>query len=221
MALEKELKYGLTESEYKKILRSLRSHIKSREQQDNYYLDNPRLRLRSKKIGLRVRITNRRHATLTLKQSFTPAGKAGPRALKVRKEWEYPLPLGAARAVLRDPQKVLRLNNPIPVILRQQIKKNHWEKLVVLGCLSNLRYTATPHPKFKIEVDHYKLFSKDYYEIELESTRPREADIWLRAWLQERGIELHPRRTSKLRRFLLELKKSQAIERKKHRRKKK
>ncbi|MCB0404103.1 MAG: CYTH domain-containing protein [Bdellovibrionales bacterium] len=221
MALEKELKYGLTESEYKTVLRSLRSHIKSREEQDNYYLDNPRLRLRSKKIGLRVRITNRRHATLTLKQSFSPTGKSGPRALKVRKEWEYALPLGAARAVLRDPQKVLRLNNRIPIILRQQIKRNHWEKLAVLGCLSNLRYTATPDPRFKVELDHYKLFSKNYYEIELESTRPKEADRWLRAWLHGKGIELHPRRTSKLRRFLLELKKRQATDRKKNRRKKK
>ncbi|MCB0418708.1 MAG: CYTH domain-containing protein [Bdellovibrionaceae bacterium] len=221
MALEKELKYGLTESEYKKVLRSLRSHIASREEQDNYYIDNPRLRLRSKKIGLRVRITNKRHATVTLKQSFVPTGKTGPRALKVRKEWEYSLPLGAARAVLRDPQKVLRLNNHIPTILQQQLKKTHWEKLEVLGCLSNLRYTATPHPKFKVELDHYKLFSKNYYEIELESTRPKEADTWLRAWLHEKGIELHPRRTSKLRRFLLELKKGRAAEQKKRRRKKK
>lgn len=220
MALEKELKYGLTKAEYRKLARAIRPVLEKTEQQDNHYVDHPRLRLRTKKIGLRVRITNRHSATLTLKQSLNARSKSGPAALKVRKEWEYDLPLGAARATLRDPQKLMRLKNRIPSIIRKAVPKKTWENLTVLGTLSNTRHTARPHKDFKIELDHYQLFSKNYYEVELESTRPEQADLWIRGWLHSLGVDVRPRRTSKLRRFLIEFKKRRTPGPRKRRRKK-
>lgn len=207
--IEKELKYALTKREYQKLLKACRRRVQRQDHHLNCYFDDSKLRLRKQRYGLRVRIVNGKHAYITLKHPARP-GKKTVRSLKVRKEYEEPIPYKTAKSVIKGKKRVADLRS-IPIrILKHHISREAVQRVRPLGTIRTVRtLVRTNGGSIELEIDKFKLFGHTFYELEVETFRPKRADLVVRALFRQNRITYHPITKSKLGRFLEEWKRNQ------------
>lgn len=199
--LEKELKYLLTKKDYDTLVRACRKKVVGLVTQTNFYFDDSSLSLRSKRVGLRVRIENNKHCTLTVKEPSNLRSKKVPK-LKIRKEWESRLSLQAAKKLISGKVPIHSLKSK-PI----QILKTHlsWEQLIHISPLGSLKTTRTfvlADKSTLLEIDKFKMFKKKFYELEVETNHPSHTDKVVRTLFKKHGISYRPITKSKLGRFL-------------------
>lgn len=199
--LEKELKYLLTKQGYAKLISVTRRHVREKIKHTNYYFDDPRLRLRKKKFGLRIRIQNGNKAFITLKEPAAfPTGKVP--SLKVRHEWETEIPLKTAKAILAGKKQMADLKIKPIQILKRRFNNASLDKIAVLGSVKTLRTVVVCRNRVELEIDKFKMFNKKFYELEVETEKPAFADRTVRLLLRRHRIPYHPITKSKLGRFI-------------------
>jgi len=181
-------------------MKACRKHIDRKDHHTNYYFDCKRLKLRKRKFGLRIRLVNKRKAVLTLK--FPAKGHhSSMKSLKVRHEFEEPIRMQSAQAIILGKKKVIELKAQPIKVLKKAFPRNHLELIYPLGAVKTVR-TIAKLPKVKIELDSFQMFGKKFYELEVETEKPKSADKAIRNLLRENKIPYHPITKSKLRRFL-------------------
>jgi len=199
--IEKELKYYLTKTQYEKLIKSSRPDQIRTIKQINYYFDDSLLRLRKRKLGLRIRLEDGQIGTLTLKE---PAGKLHPklRKLKIRYEWESPISIATARSVIKHKKPIASLNKKPIRILKKHFSDKELSGLKTLGNIKTTRTLICLSKDLTIEIDKYKMFNQKFYELEVESHYPEEADRHVRIFLKKHRIPYRPISQSKLGRFI-------------------
>ncbi|MGE3759362.1 MAG: CYTH domain-containing protein [Pseudobdellovibrionaceae bacterium] len=205
--IEKELKYALTKRDYQRLMRACRKKVRLQSEHLNCYFDDPKLKLRKKKYGLRVRIVDDKKAFVTLKHPAR-AGKKAVRSLKVRKEYEVPVNYKTAKAIIKGKKPLMDLRNMPVRVLRSAFSKNALQRIQPLGTIRTLRTVVVANGgSLELEIDKFKLFGHSYYELEVETFRPKRADQIVRWLFKENNIPYHPITKSKLGRFIEEWKK--------------
>jgi uncharacterized protein YjbK len=206
--MERELRYQLSSDGYRRIVRAFRSEIVGTRHLKNYYFDDPKLSLRRKRVSLRIRtIEGSRKAVVTLKYPPPKKHRTGPRALKVRYEFETTIPFRKAKAILSRKERINSLNiRPIRV-LKRLVGKNRLPYITSVGSLSTIR-SLLPLPFIGlVEIDRCSVFGKRFYELEVETDSAIPTDHRLRAWLTYCDLHPIPAPMSKSARFHLELEK--------------
>ncbi len=207
MAIERELKYRLTKSDYQKLLRAVRPFKAKKVRQHNYYFDDSHFTLRKNKLGLRIRILGNHRALLTLKRTLKQTRTTGLKAYKVRKEFETNLPFSAAKSIVQRRSAIQDVKAQPIRVLRRMISPKVRNNLRPIGKLSTDRKIVWVQKTLAFEIDRFQIFDKIFYEFEVETTRPTFADKAVREFLHDNHITYRPERTSKLKRFLKELRK--------------
>lgn len=195
---EIELKYALTETEYRRLRRGLRNPSTVRF--TNTFFDTPNRVLRKKGIGCRIRWIPGKPAILTVKHGGGTKG-----GLHRRQEIESSIPASRARRILsgKAPLSSLAGSEPMRVLLRLVGAK-------AVAALTRLGSLATSRTKFKFsgltgELNRCRLGRAYFHELEVESDRPKEADRLTRSLLEARGIPIRPESRTKLGRFFASL----------------
>jgi uncharacterized protein YjbK len=204
------LKYFLTRRDYDRLLKACRPHIDKKIHHTNYYFDNDRLKLRKRRFGLRIRLLDKRKAVLTLK--FPAKGRAGRssvKSLKIRHEFEEPIRMQAAKAIIKGKRQVTELKILPIKVLKKAFPRNHLDFIYPLGAVETVRTIAKLPKSIEIELDRFQMFGKRFYELEVETEKPKSADKAVRNLLRENKIPYHPITKSKLGRFLELWKRSQ------------
>lgn len=199
--LEKELKYFLSKKDYERLIKASRKQIERSVKQTNFYFDDKKLALRKKRIGLRVRIENNSTCTLTVKEPSKLRSKKLPK-LKIRKEWEVTLPLSLAKKLIRGKISISSLNTRPVQVLKQYFSKDYLETIQPLGAVKTVRTLVLAEKDTLLEIDKFKMFQQKFYELEVETENPVEADKVVRTLLKKHGIACRPITKSKLGRFL-------------------
>ena len=208
--LEKELKYQLNKSDYLKLLIVCERHVQKTVEYINYYFDDPKLRLRKRRFGLRVRIINGKRAVMTLKRPAQVKNKGIP-SLKIRHEYEEEIPYKVAKALLRGRKRLSQVD-VLPIqILRDLFSDSYLDKISPLGAVKTTRTIAKIPKRLEIEIDKCRVFEQRFYELEVETMSPRAADKIIRSLFEKHGIPYQPITKSKLGRFLDEWKKYRDI----------
>lgn len=199
--LEKELKYFLDRDSYSALIRATRNKVVGTVRQTNIYFDDSSLRLRKQKIGLRIRIQDEVTATLTLKEPSGIRSKKVPK-LKVRHEWESPIPLKTAKNLIKKKTSITSLSHTPIKMLKKRFPKEDLKKIGPLGSVKTLRTFVLAQRGVLLEIDKFKMFDKKFYELEVETHTPELADKVIREILKELHIPYRPITKSKLGRFL-------------------
>lgn len=203
--VEIELKYSLTRSEYLRLKHFLKSSPHKNKTQTNYYFDSLALGLRKKRIGLRIRTVGSRKAIVTIKFP-KPTKKGSISSLKVRYEYEAPIPIEAARQIIRGKKGIENLKNEPISVLKSKIPATLLKRLTCLGGLKTKRTTYRYHKDFILEVDESSFLGKTFYELEAETKKPKKTDATIRKIFMKAKVKCRPEDTSKLQRFLKEWK---------------
>ena len=199
--LEKELKYFLDKEGYSALIRATRSKVVGTVRQTNIYFDDSTLRLRKQKIGLRIRIQDGNKATLTLKEPSGIRSKKVPK-LKVRHEWESPIPLKTARNLIKRKTAIHALSHTPIKMLKKRFSKEELKRIGPLGSVKTIRTFALAQKGVLLEIDKFKMFNKKFYELEVETQSPEIADKVIKGLLKDLHIPYRPITKSKLGRFL-------------------
>ena len=199
-SIEKELKYRLSVDEYRRLLRVLKPQIVRQSHLQTYYLDDPALRLRKRRCGLRVRITDGAKAAVTLK---FPARGRGSRhkAYKRKHEFEKGIRFPTARKIIAGEVPITGLGSLPLQILRRMFPDSVLEGVGPLGCLTTYR-TLARFESLDFELDRCLLYDKRFYELEIETEEPDETDATVRTLFRAHGIRYSPSTESKLAKFL-------------------
>lgn len=208
MAVEKELKYKITAATYRQLIAILKASqsIQGIHLQKNTFFDTPDRALLAAGCVLRLRVENRSTAYLTLKGSKSGAGKI--RGFSARKEWESKISMARATRILKTPASVLGLGNEPVRRLKQAFKKSELSslnQLKVLGSFSTHRTKADIG--LPLEVDQFRVGTKTYYEIEVETTQPARTARRLGVFLEVFRLRAIPESRSKFQRFKASLRK--------------
>ena len=204
-SVETELKYSLSKEEYLKLKKYLKIFFIHKKQQTNFYFDTPQLNLKKNKIGLRIRIEDSHQATLTMK---LPAKKikSSMAGLKVRIEIETPVKMTTATTLIKNKKNISSLKNKAIKKLSQTVTKPDLDALICLGSLKNERIVFQ-HPEIGIlELDRSHFFGTTFYELEIETDKPRKIHPQITHLFRELKIVYCPGQQSKLERFLREWK---------------
>jgi len=205
MNSESELKYSLTAKEFKTLKKHLSSFAHDSKRQINHYFDSVNLNLKRKKIGLRIRITKKKAPILTVKFP-KPHKTPNLAALKVRYEYEEPISNQDAQRVLRGGKGIHDLKATPVRILKQKVAQKYLDQLVKLGTLKNHRTTYKYTHGLILELDQFTYFGKTFHELEIETSKPNQADLKIRELFRNLKIKYRPEKQSKLARFLKEWK---------------
>lgn len=199
--IEKELKYSLTKSQYDSLIKASHQLKSKTTKQINYYFDDPLLRLRKRKLGLRIRLEDNQKSTLTLKE---PAKQKQSKLtkLKVRYEWESPLSLTTAKRVIALEKPISSINKKPIRVLKQHFSQKDLTRITLLGSIKTTRTLVYLKKGLTLEIDKYKMFDQRFYELEVESQFPEQADRGVRAFLKKHQIPCKPISQSKLGRFI-------------------
>jgi uncharacterized protein YjbK len=196
---EIELKYAVTEAEYRRLRRRIRNG--STRRFTNHFFDTPDCLLRKRGIGCRLRVVPGRGAVLTVKH-----GGASRGGLHRRIEIEASVPEALGRRVARGLAPFAALPECAPVRrLLELVGEKELSRLERLGSLTTSRTTF----RFKGltgELDRCLLRGQYFHELEVESSTPKKADLLSRAWLEGAGIPVRPEARTKLGRFFSGLK---------------
>lgn len=199
--VEAELKYGLDERGYRKLVR--RFPGARRFVQRNHYFEDPRgLALRRAGCGLRIRFVRGKAPVLTLKCPAAGASAQGPRSFKVREEHEARLALSVALAVARGTRSIASLPARPAALLRERLAPEALARVVPIGAMTTTRLARRWRDGLVVEIDRFDVFGTRHYELEIETFRPKETDRLVRALFRELEIPYRPVRLSKLGRFL-------------------
>jgi len=201
--LEKELKYGLTRTNYQKLLRS-QTGRKRVEYQTNVFFDTPTLELRRRKIALRLRMLKHGSSLLTLKcpPPHRSRSSSRNRAIHIRQEWETPFAQEKAMAVIRTPSRLkTMLPKPFFEFSKRLFPENLWTRIRPLGKMTTRR-TLVYLPSFLLEVDRCEMFGRIFYELEVETKYPEKVDKQIRSLLRANDIRFFPEPRSKFSRFV-------------------
>lgn len=205
MNSESELKYSLTAKEFKTLKKHLSPFPHDSKKQINYYFDSVNLALKKKKIGLRIRITEKKTPMLTIK--FPKSHKTkNLAALKVRYEYEEPISNKDAQRVLKGGKGICDLKTKPIRILKYKVAQKSLDQLVKLGALKNHRTTYKFAHGLILELDQFTYFGKSFYELEIETSKPNQTDLKMRELFKNLKIKYRPEKKSKLARFLKEWK---------------
>lgn len=195
---EIELKYALTEAEYRRLRRRFPQAPTLRF--TNYFFDTPKGTLRQHGIGCRIRWIPGRAAILTVKHG---GGSRG--GLHRRIEVEVSVPPKKAKALLSKKGKLASLAPTEPVrALLKLVGESTVEKLILLGGLQTAR-TKIRFQGLTGELDRCRVAGSYFHELEVESDRPRTADRKSRQWLETFKIPARPETQTKLGRFFASL----------------
>jgi len=206
--LEKELKYFLNKTDYWTLRHSVSPHSDRKVSHINYYFDDPRLRLRAKRFGLRLRLVDGIQAVVTLKH---PSGALESlSALKIRKEYESTIPLKQAKLIVRGKIPITDLKIMPIRVLKKHFSMEQLKKLRPLGAIKTTRIFFKTPEGVEAELDRFRMFDKRFYELEVETNRPKTADKAIRKLFKQVKIPYLPNQKSKLARFLDLWKKHQA-----------
>ena len=74
--------------------------------------------------------------------------------------------------------------------------------------METVRTIVKAPKKLELELDRFKMFDKKFYELEVETSKPREADKLVRVMFEKYGIPYLPITKSKLGRFIENWKRS-------------
>lgn len=205
--LEKELKYNLTRTGYLRLLKKFGTRNAKRHRLATHYFEHPKLLLRARGIGFRVRIANGTDAFLTLKHP-PRRRKKGLAAYRIRHEYEETIPLRDARALVSGRKRLPDLESMPIDILREIIPASSFDKLTVIGAMFMTRTKVRLDKGTLLEIDRYRIFGRNFYELEIETNKPKATDARVRTILAELKIPYEPSRQSKLARFLEEWRKA-------------
>jgi len=199
--LETELKYKLSPPEYYLLLRHFKSHPRKKVRQANYYFDTNQLILKAHRIGLRLRASGEKKATLTIKFPHH-SSKIRMKGLKIRKEIETRISDRLFNAILEGEKRI----SDVAAVkaLRQFLTEKELHNLTLLGKLETTRTTVLLSPHFDLEIDRCKVFKRRFYEAEVETSRPRQADRLIRKLFKQCKIAYRPYERSKMERFYVE-----------------
>ena len=206
-SIENELKYLLTEADFTKLKRYLKTvYPFSIKTQRNYYFDTSNLELRAKKIGLRIRYENKsRTPILTLKFPAKSTVRA-LRAFRSRNEIEAKLNSKLAVGLLKARISFNQIKLPPIALLNSMVAASLIESMIPLGSMVNSRIKFKWTNGLVLELDRFKIFDQIFYELELETDKPKRGDLLVRELFKDLKIRYKPSGKSKLARFI-ELKK--------------
>jgi uncharacterized protein YjbK len=138
---------------------------------------------------------------LTLK--FPAKGKQSAiRSLKVRKEYEEHLPFRAAQDIVAGKRDIISLARTPIRVLKGLFSSDHLENIHSLGYLETVRTIAHLPEGTELELDRFRMFGREFFELEVETETPKAADQTVRALFHVLNIPCHPISKSKLGRFL-------------------
>lgn len=185
--METEFKFALTKQEYA-LLKKL-TDPRREKRQSNTYFDDEKMTLLKNKAGLRLRLENGR-AYLTLKQDSASTARKTGSGLHSRFEWETRLASKGASLLLKPSNEVTRV----------VAKRFGTETLGNLRPIGTLKTWRRPLPlgPYLAELDRWTVGKRIFYELELETNRPAQARQFLKVAFRQLGIQLRPRRTTKL-----------------------
>jgi uncharacterized protein YjbK len=163
------------------------------------------LGLRKKKIGLRVRILGSQKAIVTIKFP-KPSKKNTISSLKMRYEYEAPIPVKVAKKILKGKKGIETLDIEPITILKSKTAASLFKRLVCLGELTTQRTIYHYNRDFSLELDESTYFGKTFYELEVETKKPKSTDKEVRKLLKKTNVKCRPENISKLQRFLKEWK---------------
>jgi len=201
MPLEIELKYALSKTQYTHLLAYLRTWIVRRQHIENFYIDDSKLTLRRSRIGLRLRRVDKTKYFLTLKFDPKNPPHRRTRGLSVRHEIEETMNGPLARRFLSDfsgralPRRFVRW-------LLRLCPSLDLKELGILGKLSLFRVIHELPAVGIIELDKGSLGGENFYELEIETSKPHETQRRLHLLLKKLGMKPRPSQKSKLARFL-------------------
>lgn len=201
--LEKELKYNLTRTGYLRLLKKFERRASKRLRLATHYFEHPKLLLRARGIGFRVRIADGTSAFLTLKHP-PRRRQEGLAAYRIRHEYEEEIPLQDARALISGRKHLLDLKSMPIDILREIVPHSSFDRLAIIGAMFMTRTKVRLDKSTLLEIDRYRIFGKNFYELEIETNKPKTTDARVRVVLAELKIPYEPSRQSKLARFLEE-----------------
>jgi uncharacterized protein YjbK len=196
LPVERELKYRLTRDEHRRIFSKSRALIFARHIQKNHYFDTKHGLLRRRGIGLRLRVQD---GTSVLSVKYgTKSQRPG---YTIRVEIESRISSRVARNLIRDRVRMIDLNTAPVRKLRTLVSSRVLSDLRRLGMISTRRVEIRALFGGVIELDKFRIFEDEHYELEMETTRPRIADRNIRAWFRTLGVKHRPCRIPKLGRF--------------------
>jgi uncharacterized protein YjbK len=124
------------------------------------------------------------------------------KSLKVRHEFEEAIRMQSAKAIIKGKKKVIELKAQPIKVLKKAFPRNHLDLVYPLGAVETVRTIAKLPKSIEIELDTFKMFGKRFYELEVETEKPKSADKAVRNLFRENKIPYHPITKSKLGRFL-------------------
>ena len=195
MAIEKELKYSLDRASYQLLFKTFDSDS-SKEEHENTYFDTPDLELREKGIGLRIRITDKKSATLTLKCNAQTTKRI--KGYKVREEYNSELDLKTAKDIIAGKETLSSLKNTALDKLVEKTSPNIVGTLQAFGTLKNKRLKYRLTKELLLELDKSSVPGETFYELEVETSHPREVDEQIRQFLKSKEIPVNPSNLSKV-----------------------
>lgn len=200
--IERELKFELTPQEYRRIQERLR-HIGWRSLHfTNFYFDTPKLDLRLRRFGLRIRFAAGRDVAVVTLKFPAPMEAGSPASLKARHEFEKEIPVEKAKKIVAGSLSLLTAGGKIARILRDSFPAPVLQGLHCLGNMKMLRlHGEVSHQS--IELDKFSVFGETYYEMETETNDPERAEVIALTLLECCDVQPKPLDASKLQRFIL------------------
>ncbi len=192
--LEAELKFGLSRTEFGKLLNV--SKRRSKKKQLNTYFDTSDLGLKRRGAGLRVRIEDGKRAFLTLKCAVKNTEARAKRGRHERREWECRLPVGQARRLVTRRLELGTLSTPVHRHL-DDLLKGAAARVRIVGTVRTER-TLIRIGRFTGELDAWRVGSQKFYELEVETAALGAAEKAVRTRFSELGIQVRPRAGTKL-----------------------
>ncbi|MBY0370719.1 CYTH domain-containing protein [bacterium] len=190
--MEKELKFGLTAQEYRKLNRL--SH--SPKTQKNTYFDFQN-KLGRGGAGLRLREQTGKAPILTLKAEIRQTAKKAKQGWHVRQEWEQSVSPKVASALRRGKLPWAHLDSTVVTRLRALFPKLNLESLKAIGTLKTRR-SILKVGKFKGELDAAQVGRHRFYELEVETSASEAARRAVESFFECFEIPLRPRAETKL-----------------------
>jgi len=198
---EIELKYGLNKRQYDRLRSLLKHQQKKVSKQLNIYFDDRRRSLQRKGSALRIRIANGKSAHLTVKFRKL-VQRSAPKGLKVRAEYEVRIPVPKAKALMGGKAKILDLRCHPMRRLRRRLGKSSDISLGPIGKIRTTRHKFRWHNGLVLELDHFTIGHRHYYELEVETAHPIRTDRKIRQFFKENALPVRPELQSKLARLL-------------------
>lgn len=206
---EYEFKYKLDKDNYEKLIEvcSGDNSLLNSYSMMNYYFDTKRLFFNAHRVRIRLRVIDDTKAVVTVKHPIKKTTQQENSMIKVRGEIEAEISMKNARRIMNEELDLIDFDIEPINYLQDNFEQDKLEKVRCLGEIKTKRSLADISEHARMEIDKSKIFTKSFYEAEVEVKEEQldRIDKLTKEFFRKHDIEFEPSKKSKASRLMREV----------------